>query len=1243
MKKSENDNSIVFINKPITTREEDVIGFDAHIDSIKEAINKNASIIGIISDYGTGKSSIVDILSHEHIMMDCITINMWDSLDNSGKQVTDGNGQQSVNGDGHSLRVSNSETNQKESLSVLVKSFIYQLGKKKKDYIGNHVNKILSNNYNIFSFSVGYKKFWLCLVGAIIFISLFFAMGSNGNATIIQEALGWSRNSISNIKMWFLVLRPISLVVAILLLVYGLRDTHLVFSRFDKKDRRKAEINEVFAAYSYVYRKLERLFRKSVVVIEDLDRICDEKKARDFLKELYRINNICKNRRFRKQPVFVVAISKESMDEDNIFSKIFDYEIELNCVHIEDYRDVLKEIIDKDETNKPRLMRLVFGENSSYEKNHKNEEILLNYCKWLYEGEHLTIRELKDRLNKTIEKYSDIRNKGYQGLRATDFETCSAIVYLERQYPKYFYSLVKKEKKFAELIEETQEILINDKDGNTKNQIIDAINNYRIFKDKDDDYELFVDELSDMIVRGLVNRDYRMYFYAYPKGSYIKSSEEEMICNCLYLPNKNDYDENKISEQMQKVIRYGETVKIEEAIKSISSNENINSFSEIILEDEFLFDLAITYGKNKAINTFINVLKNNFSDEKTRRLLNNTTSYENYSVEFEELLIEKLCIECSALDADDTIRIRKKLIDAYKDDLVRFKRLFCNGEEYTLPLISDSEIEKIDNNKISIELVDIDNITENNSDYIQKLICDAGYLDGLEDKLVEIQKQIIKRVGFEDVKEQALSFMTSSRVIDVFLFENICDSIRKDELKGEELTEYLKSIDLESIPNEYYREINNLLIIVDLSDQLLERLLNEGLYDTALIVCSNTDRFGLIDINEEDSEVIIKESIKRINDRKPELVSDIRKNMLLQNERVCFEKYKELFIGDYNMISADELEVIKDFKISLELINYGALDKSNYSEIIGYYNKDIRELEDCYLIMYNLLTKVKQSAITMREIMNSIDYDMVLMYSLKESEKENVVTWMKKIGIITLNGTDAKRWMLKWDTVVPSLEKLVKGETTPEQFNDMLNQIKELSSYSKEIIENDEPKYGYCDEITRIFLDDGFKKHYIVGKILYLDNFDYPMYGVKDDDLITCYYDNSPVLIYLQKKESFMNSVWNNKEYRQFENVTWEMIEPFTKYEQTADFFDYIVNNMSDVIVKMYFRELNTIKTADDSLYIVDEFIKGHLFKFVENDEVFKHIKYRIWENDEVSSGKKGALTKAYNKYKNNHVPATVS
>lgn len=149
-KKTEmNNNSIVFVNSPVSSKDEDVIGFNDQVNTIINAINENATMVGIIADYGTGKSSMTEMLKEKYVSEGNpkpIKINMWDSLTKEDEQ------------------------DPQNAVSVLTKSFLFQFANGHKRRLGSFVNKMLSKNYGSISFSsTHYVRLFIFLI-----LSLFF-------------------------------------------------------------------------------------------------------------------------------------------------------------------------------------------------------------------------------------------------------------------------------------------------------------------------------------------------------------------------------------------------------------------------------------------------------------------------------------------------------------------------------------------------------------------------------------------------------------------------------------------------------------------------------------------------------------------------------------------------------------------------------------------------------------------------------------------------------------------------------------------------------------------------------------------------------------------------------------------------------------------------------------------------------------------------------------------------------------
>lgn len=130
---------LAIVNKEIETEEDDLIGVEAHIATIKEAINNGAEIISLSSSYGGGKSSVCKLLSKDKLFYKTSTINLWDvAID---KQNT-----------GYDLNSNQSEL--KLNLIDMYKSFLFQLSsdfydEKYSRYISKALNKS-TTFFNVF-------------------------------------------------------------------------------------------------------------------------------------------------------------------------------------------------------------------------------------------------------------------------------------------------------------------------------------------------------------------------------------------------------------------------------------------------------------------------------------------------------------------------------------------------------------------------------------------------------------------------------------------------------------------------------------------------------------------------------------------------------------------------------------------------------------------------------------------------------------------------------------------------------------------------------------------------------------------------------------------------------------------------------------------------------------------------------------------------------------------------------------
>jgi len=61
-----NVNKELILNKPIAKEDNDWIGVTAYVNRLDEAIKEGAEIIGVTSDFGAGKSSLLSLYKNRY-------------------------------------------------------------------------------------------------------------------------------------------------------------------------------------------------------------------------------------------------------------------------------------------------------------------------------------------------------------------------------------------------------------------------------------------------------------------------------------------------------------------------------------------------------------------------------------------------------------------------------------------------------------------------------------------------------------------------------------------------------------------------------------------------------------------------------------------------------------------------------------------------------------------------------------------------------------------------------------------------------------------------------------------------------------------------------------------------------------------------------------------------------------------------------------------------------------------------
>lgn len=100
-----------------------------------------------------------------------------------------------------------------------------------------------------------------------------------------------------------------------------------------------------------------------------------------------------------------------------------------------------------------------------------------------------------------------------------------------------------------------------------------------------------------------------------------------------------------------------------------------------------------------------------------------------------------------------------------------------------------------------------------------------------------------------------------------------------------------------------------------------------------------------------------------------------------------------------------------------------------------------------------------------------------------------------------------------------------------------------------------------------------------------------------------------------------------------------DMVRPFQKFKQTFDVVEFVLVCLeSDEDIEKYLLELNEISDSDSSVRISKLLIEKQYIQYLRRDDVFEHVKLRLWEIVSKNKGYKGSFTRKRNKFVKNPV-----
>ena len=1200
---------VTFVNNPITIEQQDLLGLSTAVNLIDDVVCQGASLIGVIADYGVGKSSLIEFVSRrKKRYRNVIRINLWDSLHNAqNTSVADGS-----------------------MISSLSRSFIYQLAacapsNKLGKALSKYVNYRLSQNYRTISFTT---ISWRRIIAAGVMCILSYFVYSIAKGLSPSELNGFLQSiglelAPNTIRIFSIITPYLAMLLGGIGLIYIVKKGNITYTPMKQGVKKDVEINDLYDVYADVIGAVTRQLRrgeKLLIVIEDLDRITEERLVLEFVKELYRFQNLLDEEK-RKEIVFVVTILPEAKltrpegkhSSEPIYSKVFDYVLNLHPYHSDDYSTIMLNIINGDDINKKKLEQALRLETIG--------DTLPSEFYWLLQGRNLTIRDLKDRLNQAVALMVTLRNKKYAVKSAVSFATCAAVTYLEHRYGKDFYNLLAQEDAFSALIQEalwTSNNTVQSEDR--KNGLKDKI--AKIIGITPDKAIGFCDDLAEMIVTRIVDNDFRMYFYSYPKESPISTNDEKDISRLLLYPSPS-WNEKLLDDLVLSILKSDMQENIITKCLADISVKSID-FPDIVLANEYIFQKATEFDLAMILKLVVRMVS--WQKDTLDSSAKWWSKIWSYSFAKKDELIRMYGLELDTIlqnqSEDEIVSVRRALIDIMGEGISVYVHLFAKkSDDFAYPLITASELGAVETISTAIRLTRAGAVTQENYKYVLKGIVEK--LDTLEEhtELFSLFDRVLKSIPAEMIAPFLLKALFATKIIRDAYTKVLSVGIEKRTIapSDELLLAYINTAADDEWTEQFGQMVDALLNNQGYSCNVLTRLTEQGFYKSYLLTLEKENSLETISYDSEDvSKWVMATCSQLLALERMQCVTAVRRAIVEKSNGVCPDAYCDLFYRGFPIVTVEEIRLCSNFSDAVTLIDASNITELNYEPIIAFINSEQRSAEECKTLLNAIFPGAKEDGWfppdeLIESIVYGLDFTVIDFGGMDSDTKEK---WIEKINdVLELDqGENAVKLMRHLRCLISSLETSVIESDMTTEYIALFNDIDTPTSKTVEWVTPLDIDFPLAPQIAKRLLDTGDKHGFIVGSTLYsgilyfsLEQFDLGVYL----DIYKNNEDNDVFKIMSSNKE-FLQYLIDN---RQYATLDYAHTKPLWGFRQPFDLVKHVFSTIStEKQATLYLQTLPHFDTAEVgqefvSLVKTDE----KLSELLTSSAARYWVKERLW------------------------------
>ena len=1146
---------IIFLNTPISDNMQDVIGVDTYVRRLNYAIDSGAQMIAITAPFGSGKTSVIELLEKERAseLLNARNVSKNKVVSNESK---DENRKQNRQCRKRIREWKKQRKNEKiikismwsqlygedseDKINDLHRSFIFQFASQINHKRGTYIRRRLNPNYGLMKLHVNKMRYWICfMAAAMTWICCWFLSAFGEEIVDIFPVLDGQESSL---KMIFFIF-------GIVLLLFVLSKAEIIFSSIKSSaGKRNVEATEIIDLYREEILKYAKCRKKIhsgrfIVVIEDLDRTSDAKAVIHFLKELrkyYIPHKEEEKTAYQNQVIFIVNVKPESLLSDegeenvepveSLYAKLFDYVLNLQTINIDNYDSILEGLLEE----KRELI-----EKLGLKRKDKLSSIA--GMRWIIRERRLGIREIKERLNIAFSLYESLVDKFPE--KPIAFERCAVVAYLTTAYEKEFYKT--EDRAFQKLV-----------DLSMKEKLTDEICAPHL-PEASQEYVSVVRELIDA---RLIDGNYRTYFYNYPKGSYLYSLEEMQIFNAILYADKIDRLEEvakKVEQSNPKVFQ-----RAFQMIEQLGLPLKYTTF-----EAETLYIYALKYVREKVFQYVENLDYAENAVAKNIKFFAKIISYDKSRQRYSYRDAARLCnIWEQKFSETALLQLRMMLCKEFPSEIVWYEDLFsdvhnliCNEEMDYLSLQDSISLINFEHEDIDIRL----------PVYLQQRFSMLNNRNEHEECMEKALKEFGQIFSIQEMSELYLDYMnTVERIIPEFE-EQIANVLKDESTKEKEkiLDKYQQVVNktAKSLSAETLDIISSLEPREGYSLEVAKRFWEEEYYlDYVLILLflGETIPFEKTEIRdglESDAKWLMANPIYLMGIRKK--LSVLSKDVLLQ--------YKFLFTEKCPSLSVAELAAIQEKnsssdEIVMHLLPHQLVSSENYKQYAEFFCRKRQTNAISYeILMY--ISKLEQGIAKM--MFYSLDFDMI-RYRYISSEKKAEV----KKAFETILELDIPEEQIKfmsatkcidatWESEL--IETMKEDDEIKRGYCDIVNRLETVSKATVNTLCKIGPRYPMSDVVNQGFYDNKKYVEYIVSETIGKKNFEVAA-GDKREELWPSYlkifsgegYSNTRG--YMSKNRDFVSTIMHDKSYTTFdEENRMQMTGVFQDSESIKDVMEY--------------------------------------------------------------------------------------